>query len=73
MVQMETRNEETKRWTIPVDEEGVLTFPDDLVETTGWKEGDLLEWIDLGNGSFSLVKIDDSDGSKQAAADAGDD
>ena len=73
MVQMETRNEETKRWTIPVDEEGVLTFPDDLVETTGWKEGDLLEWIDLGNGSFSLVKIDDSDGSKQTAADAGDD
>jgi len=73
MVQMETNNEETKRWTIPVDEEGVLTFPDDLVETTGWKEGDLLEWIDLGNGSFSLVKIDDSDGSKQTAADAGDD
>ena len=73
MVQMETRNEETKRWTVPVDEEGILTFPDDLVEATGWKEGDLLEWIDLGNGSFSLVKIDDSDGSKQTAADAGDD
>ena len=42
--------------TLTVDENGVLTFPDDILEATGWKEGDVLEWIPNDDGSFTLVK-----------------
>ena len=44
------------RTTLTVDDDGVLTFPDELIEQLGWKEGDVLEWIDNKDGSFSLVK-----------------
>tara|TARA_Y100000004_G_C8871646_1_gene393565 strand:- start:553 stop:780 length:228 start_codon:yes stop_codon:yes gene_type:complete len=42
--------------TLKVDNDGVLTFTPELLEETGWKEGDVLEWIDNKDGSFSLVK-----------------
>ena len=45
--------------TLTVDDDGILTFPDELIEKLGWKEGDVLQWIDNNNGSFSLVKSDD--------------
>lgn len=45
--------------TLVVDDDGVLTFPDELIEKLGWKEGDVLKWIDNQDGSFSLVKSDD--------------
>ena len=44
------------RTTLTVDDDGVLTFPDELIEELGWKEGDVLQWIDNKDGSFSLVK-----------------
>jgi len=42
--------------TLTVDEDGVVTFPPSIIEKLGWEEGDLLEWIDRGNGSFELKK-----------------
>jgi bifunctional DNA-binding transcriptional regulator/antitoxin component of YhaV-PrlF toxin-antitoxin module len=51
---------ETKRWTLPVDEDGVLILPDELWAGLGWKEGDSLEWVDQENGSFLLVKVEES-------------
>ena len=47
------------RTTLTVDDDGILTFPDEMLESLGWKEGDMLEWIDNKDGSFSLVKPDD--------------
>jgi|MDTC01.3.fsa_nt_gb bifunctional DNA-binding transcriptional regulator/antitoxin component of YhaV-PrlF toxin-antitoxin module len=44
--------------TLTVNEDGVLTFTDELMEELGWKEGDELEWIDNRDGSFSLKKLD---------------
>jgi len=44
------------RTTLKVDDDGVITFPDELMKELGWKEGDVLEWIDNQDGSFSLVK-----------------
>ena len=44
------------KWVIPVDDDYNITFPEDLLEQTGWKEGDTLEWHDQGDGSFKLVK-----------------
>lgn len=66
-------NNETNTWRLPVDENGVLTLPDEVWQTLGWKEGDTLEWIDQEDGSFHLVKTNDTDGSDQASDDAGHD
>lgn len=49
------------QWTISIEEDPetkdcILTFPPDLLENAGWKEGDTLEWIDLKNGSWQLQK-----------------
>lgn len=50
----------TQKWTLNVQEglagDAILTFPPDLLEKAGWKEGDTLEWIDLGDGSWELKK-----------------
>lgn len=60
---------EKKTWTLPVEtvfngdtmeDDYVLTFPEDLLEQAGWKAGDVLNWIDNGNGSFTLKKVGDS-------------
>lgn len=54
--------EKRTHWTLdvlpdPTDSEGaILEFPPDLLETTGWKEGDVLIWTDLGDGTWSLAK-----------------
>ncbi len=51
-----------KSWTLNVEEaddgsgDAILTFPPDLLEQAGWKEGDTLEWTDRGDGSWSLEK-----------------
>jgi len=55
-----------KKWIIPVEEvmdedtyeiSYAITFPQDLLDQTGWVEGDELEWIDRDDGSFKLCKI----------------
>ena len=46
------------RTTLIIDNDGVLTFTPELLEETGWKEGDVLKWIDNKDGSFSLVKVE---------------
>jgi bifunctional DNA-binding transcriptional regulator/antitoxin component of YhaV-PrlF toxin-antitoxin module len=47
------------KYQLVIDDDGILTFPDELMEKLGWKEGDVLEWIDNKDGSFSLVKPND--------------
>ena len=49
------------KWTLEVQEDpetgdAILEFPPELMEQAGWKEGDVLTWKDLGNGSWSLTK-----------------
>ena len=60
---------EKKTWTLPVEEvkimdtdevEYFVTFPQDLLEQAGWKEGDMLEWIDNRDESFTLRKTNDN-------------
>jgi hypothetical protein len=48
-------------WTLTVEDDPVtgdalLTFPPDLLEKAGWKEGDQLIWIDNKDGSWNLEK-----------------
>ena len=34
----------------------ILPLPDKLMEETGWKTGDTLDWKDNGDGTFSMTK-----------------
>jgi hypothetical protein len=50
----------TKSWTLDVKEapdgDKYIEFNDEILAETGWKEGDVLEWHDQGDGSFKLEK-----------------
>jgi hypothetical protein len=55
------RSMEKKTWTLPVEtvfngdtmeDDYVLTFPEDLLEQAGWKAGDVLNWIDNCHDDF---------------------
>ena len=50
------KEDKVKKWILPVDDDYNITFPEDLLEQTGWKEGDTLQWIDQGDGSFKMIK-----------------
>ena len=47
---------ETNSWAVTVDEEGILTLPDELLNRLQWKEGDVLDWTDNPDGTISLTK-----------------
>ncbi len=49
-----------KSYTLDVkfrdDGEAYIELPDEVIEETGWKVGDDLEWSDNGDGSFTLTQ-----------------
>jgi len=50
-------------WTITVEEDPetgdlLLPLPDDFLATQGWVEGDVLDWTDNLDGSWSISKVD---------------
>jgi len=51
----------TKSWTLTVQEHedgsNFIEFPEEVLADANWKEGDTIKWIDLGNGSWSLEKV----------------
>jgi bifunctional DNA-binding transcriptional regulator/antitoxin component of YhaV-PrlF toxin-antitoxin module len=47
-----------KTWTLTVEEDGIVNLPPDLLEATGWREGDCLVYIDNHDGTYSVVKED---------------
>jgi hypothetical protein len=60
------KKDKVKKWILPVEEtkdadtdeiEYFLTFPDDLLEASDLKEGDQIEWIDQGDGSYKMIKV----------------
>jgi bifunctional DNA-binding transcriptional regulator/antitoxin component of YhaV-PrlF toxin-antitoxin module len=57
--------DKVKKWVLPVEEtkieetdeiEYFISFPDDLLEAANLNEGDQIEWVDRGDGSFLLKK-----------------
>lgn len=49
------------KWTLDVKEDpitgdSILELPQDLLDSADWKEGDVLTWKDLGDGTWSLTK-----------------
>ena len=62
----EGKQDKVKKWVLPVEEvrdedtdENIycVSFPDDLLEAANLKEGDEIEWIDQGDGSYLLRKL----------------
>ena len=49
------------KWILPIEEidcdECIINFPDDLLEAADLKEGDIIEWIDQGDGSYLIKKV----------------
>jgi bifunctional DNA-binding transcriptional regulator/antitoxin component of YhaV-PrlF toxin-antitoxin module len=50
-----------KSWTLTIEQDPetgdlVLPFTPEILDELGWKEGDVLEWVDNKDGSWSLVK-----------------
>lgn len=49
----------TNSWTITLiqdNDDAILPLPNDLLDLFGWQEGDTIEWIDNGDGSWILKK-----------------
>jgi len=56
------KEDKVNRWVLPVQVDGLtgecyINLPDDLLERSGLKEGDMVHWIDRGDGSFELRKV----------------
>lgn len=57
------KKDKVKKWILPVEADGpsgeyFVTFPNDLLEAANLKEGDQVEWIDQGDGSYLLKKVE---------------
>jgi hypothetical protein len=59
-----------KRYTINLEEDSetgelILPFTEELLAEVGWKPGDNIKWIDNGNGSWTLQKVNTKHGTSQ--------
>jgi len=48
-------------WTVTVEEDPetgdlILPFTDEILEAVGWKEGDVIQWIDNKDGTWTMRK-----------------
>jgi hypothetical protein len=54
------KEDKVKKWILPVeyiDDESFVSLPEDLLEAANLKEGDIVNWIDQGDGSFKMIKV----------------
>ena len=58
---MNMANQPKTKWTLPVLEDGLIEFPDDLTEVLGWQVGDELIWQAHEDGTFTLTKVEDTE------------
>lgn len=51
-----------KQWSVTVEEDPetgdlILPLPEDILSLQGWVEGDVLEWVDNKDGTWSIQKV----------------
>ena len=54
------KKDKVVKWQLPVEQvhdDYFVSFPDDLLEAADLKEGDTVEWVDKGDGSYLLRKV----------------
>jgi bifunctional DNA-binding transcriptional regulator/antitoxin component of YhaV-PrlF toxin-antitoxin module len=49
---------ERRTWLCEIDDDGILTFPDELLDLQGWKEGDDIHFDILPDGTLILTKVE---------------
>ena len=49
-----------------------IEFPQEALDQVGWNPGDVIEWKDNGDGSFTLQKKVDNETSDEKAHDSAD-
>ena len=49
---------ERRTWICEIDDDGILTFPDELMDLQGWKEGDDINFDILPDGTLILTKVE---------------
>jgi hypothetical protein len=57
-----TKEDKVVKWQLPIEVDGAsgeyyIQFPDDLMEAANIKENDMVEWVDRGDGSYLLKKV----------------
>ena len=60
--EIDAKHDKVVKWQLPVQVDGLsgdcfVEFPDDLLEAANLKEGDTVEWVDKGDGSYILRKV----------------
>ena len=60
--EIDAKHDKVVKWQLPVQVDGLsgdcfVEFPDDLLERAGLKEGDLVNWVDNKDGSYTLTKV----------------
>lgn len=53
-----------QKWTLNVETDSetgelVLSFPDELLESLGWQEGDILDWAMNDDGTVTMTKVNE--------------
>ena len=56
------REDKVTKWILPVELDGpsgeyFISLPDDLQDASGIREGDQIEWVDNGDGSYTIRKV----------------
>lgn len=53
------RNKSSEQhWELTVDEDGAVVLPEDFIEQTGWREGDIIEFVPRADGTWHLERRD---------------
>ena len=60
--QVDTYYGKVKSWVLPTEVDGLtgdvtVNLPDDLLKAANLKEGDQIQWVDNGDGSYKMVKV----------------
>ena len=60
--QVDADYEKVKSWVLPTEVDGLtgdvtVNLPDDLLKAANLKEGDQIQWVDNGDGSYKMVKV----------------
>ena len=56
--------EEKKSWEVIIEEDpetgdAILPLPQEMLDEVGWKSGDNLNWIDRGDGSWEIRRVEE--------------
>lgn len=60
--QLDMKKDKVKKWILPTELDGltgdvIINLPDDLLEAADLKEGDMINWIDNGDRSYTMTKV----------------